>query len=107
MPAPLPVPVIGDDGACIGDGGKGMGPAVFKAATSICKALEQITKELGKMDAVVGDGDCGDTVARGAAAVLSCASKSLHADGPTALLQASRNLFCLVKKVTPALCCLY
>ncbi|PSC68530.1 3,4-dihydroxy-2-butanone kinase [Micractinium conductrix] len=68
---PLPTGATDDPAAATEDGGQDgeVAAATRRCLEAVCKALAEAEGELNALDAKVGDGDCGSTLAKGAAAV--------------------------------------
>ena len=97
-PAPLdttPVPV----GAALPvvvastEVGQRAGVCVRDAVSAVAELLRDLEDELGRLDAVAGDGDHGRGMARGSGAALAGATAAAHAggDGPTVLRHAGEE----------------
>ena len=71
--------------------GRRAGSCVLTALTALDGLLTRLEEELGRLDAVAGDGDHGRGMARGAAACLAAAqaASDVGADAPTVLRQGA------------------
>lgn len=91
---PTPVPESTHTGAAAPaatEDGRRAGACVLTALTGLDGLLTRMEEELGRLDAVAGDGDHGRGMARGAAACLAAARAAVDAgaDAPTVLRQGA------------------
>ena len=91
---PTPVPEGAHTAAVVpaaSEDGRRAGSCVLSALTAIEELLARMEEELGRLDAIAGDGDHGRGMARGAAACLAAAGSAVDAgaDAPTVLRQGA------------------
>lgn len=87
-PTPVPVGAATAEVQPAGtENGRAAGACVLGALSAVEALLREQEDELGRLDAIAGDGDHGRGMARGAAACLAAAQRAVDAgaDGPTTL----------------------
>ena len=94
-PGPTPVPVGAASPAVEAstEVGQQAGVCVRQAVEAVAALLRDLEDELGRLDAVAGDGDHGRGMARGSAAALAGAAAASYAggDAPTVLRNAGEE----------------